>query len=349
MEASTNRSQRTFSSVVNRGVFLACSHPWAASGPGTVTRDRRKSRGIWLRYSAAGSACSRAFAISSRSIASRNSGQSTGFVRCSANPAAALAATIFISPESAQRDAAQPMMRRAGTRIRSTPLPSGNPTIADHQIEALRARQLSRASATVSACATSKPAFSRIRRQHARGIGMIFHQQNRAGCARDRLVLEVDHRRIEQRCFHRRERDGKRGAVPAPGALPRRCFRHAYRSRACEIASPSPSPPNCARRRPAALLERVEDARQQLRLDPDAGVGDLDDDVMRRIVVRPQFRCRPPAGVNLTAFFTRFQNTCCSRAASRPAVMLAALRNCRMTVSCFASRSEFADLERVIE
>ena len=42
---------------------------------------------------------------------------------------------------------------------------------------------------------------------------------------------------------------------------------------ACEIASPSPSPPNCCGRLAPPLLEGVEDAGQDLGGDADAGVG----------------------------------------------------------------------------
>ena len=60
------------------------------------------------------------------------------------------------------------------------------------------------------------------------------------------------------------------------------------------------------------LPEALEDVRQELGLDADAGVGhvismcELDPLEHRRATV-------PPFGVNLIALTSRFQTTCCSR------------------------------------
>ena len=71
------------------------------------------------------------------------------------------------------------------------------------------------------------------------------------------------------------------------------------------------------------LLERVEDPGQAIGLDADAGVGHLGQEDRARLASgNPPvgFQVRivilPPRGVNLAAFLMRFQNTCCSRAAS---------------------------------
>ena len=81
------------------------------------------------------------------------------------------------------------------------------------------------------------------------------------------------------------------------------------------MARPRPRPPCSAAGRGVGLAEAFEDVRQELAIDADAGV--LHDDLNRSPVPRraPR-RDRPPASLNLTAFDSRFQTTCCSRSAS---------------------------------
>ena len=74
-----------------------------------------------------------------------------------------------------------------------------------------------------------------------------------------------------------------------------------------------------------ALLERVEDPRQDRRVDADPGVLELDGETLgairrpdRRRRCRPRLIVRivsrPPDGVNLAALRIRFQTTCMIRA-----------------------------------
>ena len=63
------------------------------------------------------------------------------------------------------------------------------------------------------------------------------------------------------------------------------------------------------------LAEAIERIRQEVGVEPGAGVGDRDS----RTPIAPRralTAMRPPAGVNLTAFDSRFQRICCSRAPS---------------------------------
>ena len=69
-----------------------------------------------------------------------------------------------------------------------------------------------------------------------------------------------------------------------------------------------------ARHAAVGLTEAIEDVRQELRGDADAGVGTRS---RRAPSIRDEaISTRPPAGVNLTAFDSRFQMTCCRRSAS---------------------------------
>ena len=85
-------------------------------------------------------------------------------------------------------------------------------------------------------------------------------------------------------------------------------------TRCLTIASPSPRPP-CRRVVPGVLLaEALEHVRQERRRDARAGVADHDLDVAAG-AAQPHAH-PPPVGVNLTAFDSRFQTTCCRRSGS---------------------------------
>ena len=77
---------------------------------------------------------------------------------------------------------------------------------------------------------------------------------------------------------------------------------------------PEPETAVAARRRAVGLAEAIEHVRQERAVDADAGVGDLDANAVADRSARDEMR--PPAGVNLTAFDSRFQSTCCRRVAS---------------------------------
>ena len=99
---------------------------------------------------------------------------------------------------------------------------------------------------------------------------------------------------------------------PAPFAV---AFdRHGAAMRVDQLANerqPDPEPRVLARIFPFGLLEPVEDERQELRRDAAACVADLNQRVSSAVVTETV--TRPPGGVNLTAFVSGFQNTCCNR------------------------------------
>ena len=79
--------------------------------------------------------------------------------------------------------------------------------------------------------------------------------------------------------------------------------------------SPSPRPPCDAVERLPLLHEQVEDARQQLGRDADAGVAHAQHRP-RRPLARARTAIAPPGGVYLAALVSRFATTCASRVGS---------------------------------
>ena len=148
---------------------------------------RRSSaeRSIHLRRAPRG----RTFRGVRRSIALRSRSQSTGLVRCSANPAAVLAATSSSVPKPLSAIPVKPCVSRK-PRIKSSPLPSGKPRSLMTRSKRRAARQLARLGQAV------RHGSRRSRRFSGFGPG-------RARCPRDL----------------RRKESG--GAWPAAGSLSR--------------------------------------------------------------------------------------------------------------------------------
>ena len=111
--------------------------------------------------------------------------------------------------------------------------------------------------------------------------------------------------------------------MPAPGARSRKLAAERLGERPAD-GQPEPQASGAASQVVVALLERVEDPRQDLGIDADARVFKLDRESSRlgfplldrlppvELVVR--IVSRPPDGVNLAALRIRFQTTCMIRA-----------------------------------
>ena len=84
--------------------------------------------------------------------------------------------------------------------------------------------------------------------------------------------------------------------------------------------------------RRCVLPERLEQIRKEVGRDAGAGVGH--DDAHPASSVATSIVIRPPCGVNLTAFDSRFENTCCSRTASARTIRPSASPE-RSMCSCF--------------
>ena len=84
--------------------------------------------------------------------------------------------------------------------------------------------------------------------------------------------------------------------------------------------------------RRCVLPERLEQIRKEVGRDAGAGVGH--DDAHPGVFGSDLDRDPPPCGVNLTAFDSRFENTCCSRTASARTIRPSASPE-RSMCSCF--------------
>ena len=103
-------------------------------------------------------------------------------------------------------------------------------------------------------------------------------------------------------------------AAPGPGAarLDAAAVQPDERS---HDGQPEPEPALRSIQRLPLLHEQVEDPRQHLGADADAGVAH-DDQHAAVVAPRAARRCRPRGGVYLAALVSRFANTCASRAGS---------------------------------
>ena len=108
------------------------------------------------------------------------------------------------------------------------------------------------------------------------------------------------------------QRDGERRSLAFAGALGADAAA-VHLDELLDDGQPQAEPGVPPRGRSVGLAEAVEDVGQEFGLDADAGVDDADLDM--RVDPLQQDLDLPPLGVNLTALASRFQTTCCRRAA----------------------------------